>query len=275
LGPRVEIKHLNSFTALEKAVAFEIQRQTRLLEQGNAIQQETLGWDEESEVTFSQRGKEEAHDYRYFPEPDLPPLVIEQAWLDAIRSGLPELPQAKTKRFQDQYGLNLYDTNLLIEDQDTASYFETLLSASPGLQPKTAANWMLGDLFSLMNQSGKHISDVLVTPQEFGKLLQLVKQGNINNTTTKTVLAEMFSSGNSAASIIKEHGFEQISDEQQISQMVRHILELYPDEVKSYLAGKEAVSQWLFGQVMQLAKGQANPHLVQAELGRQLKALRD
>jgi aspartyl-tRNA(Asn)/glutamyl-tRNA(Gln) amidotransferase subunit B len=270
----VEIKNLNSFKALEKSVAYEIQRQADLVRKGQAVRQETLGWNETNEVTFSQREKEEAHDYRYFPEPDLPPLVVGKEWIERIRAGLPELPQAKAQRFRSQYSLNPYDTNLLVEDQTVAAYFEGVCSAAPGLAPKTVANWILGDLFSLMNQAGITIGELRISPPGLAELLEMTAQGQINPATAKAVLGEMTSSGEPAGKIIARRGFGQISDSSQIATLVAQVLEQNSKEVASYLAGKETVAQWFFGQVMRRAQGQANPQVVRAELERQLEGLK-
>jgi aspartyl-tRNA(Asn)/glutamyl-tRNA(Gln) amidotransferase subunit B len=275
LGTRVEIKNLNSFKALEKSVAYEIQRQTDLVHKGQAVRQETLGWDETNEVTFSQRSKEEAHDYRYFPEPDLPPLVVEKEWIERIQAGLPELPQARAQRFRNQYSLSNYDTNLLVEDQAVAVYFEGVLSAAPGVAPKQVANWILGDLFSLMNQNGIAIGELRISPPGLAELLEMTAQGQINAATAKAVLGEMATSGEPAGKIITRRGFGQISDSSQIATLVAQVLEQNSKEVASYLAGKETVAQWFFGQVMRRAQGQANPQVVQAELERQLEALKN
>jgi aspartyl-tRNA(Asn)/glutamyl-tRNA(Gln) amidotransferase subunit B len=274
LGTRVEIKNLNSFRGLEKSVAYEILRQTELVRKGKAVRQETLGWNETDQVTFSQRGKEEAHDYRYFPEPDLPPLVVEQEWIDRIRASLPELPQARAQRFRSQYSLTPYDTSLLVDDQGVAAYFEGVLAAGPGLAPKTVANWILGDLFSLMNQAGISIGELRISPAGLAELLEMTAQGQINSATAKAVLGEMAASGEPAGQIIARRGFGQISDSSQIATLVAQVLEQNPKEIASYLAGKETVAQYFFGQIMRRAEGQANPQVVRAELARQLAALK-
>lgn len=274
LGTRVEIKNLNSFRAMERATAYEIQRQTEVIRQGGQIVQETLGWDEASGITFSQRSKEEAHDYRYFPEPDLPPLVVETEWVERVRASLPELPQARLLRFQAQYGLGPYDASLLVADQAIASYFEQAAAAAPGLPAKNLANWLLGDLFSLMNQANLPIGEVRIPPAGLAELVNLVSEGAINQTTAKTVLAKMFASGDSAGAIITRDELSQISDNTFIAGLVEQVLTQNPQEVASFLDGKETVSQWFFGQVMRSARGQANPKVVRAELDRQLEALK-
>lgn len=274
LGTRVEIKNLNSFKALERSVEHEIRRQSELLAQGGTVQQVTLGWDVEKEVTVIQRTKEGEEDYRYFPEPDLPPLVVEPAWVAAIRAALPELPAARLRRFETQYGLNSYDAGVLTAEQTAADYFEAAVAAAPGISPKIVANWLSGELYSLLNQAGLEIAATPVTPQAFVSLLQYIARGEINNNTAKLILAEMFTTGKPAEAIISAQGLQQISDPEMIFALVAAVLEENPSQVAGYLNGKEALSRWLFGQAMRLAKGQANPQILQAELDRQLTGLR-
>jgi len=277
LGTRVEVKNLNSFRAVERATEYEIQRQADVLDQGQSIQQQTLGWDVEREVTYTQRVKEGEEDYRYFPEPDLPPLVLESAWVEEIRSNLPELPAAKVHRFETQYSLNSYDANVLAAEQEVADYFEAAIRAlidQPGITPKLVSNWVSGELFALLNQAGLGIDSSPISPAQLADLLRPLAGGEINNNTAKTVLAEMFTSGQSADAIIQKRGLRQISDGDQIASLVNQVLHENPEQVDTYLSGKETVSRWLFGQVMRLAKGQANPQVIQAELDRQLEQLK-
>jgi aspartyl-tRNA(Asn)/glutamyl-tRNA(Gln) amidotransferase subunit B len=280
LGTRCEIKNLNSFRALERSVEYEIQRQEQLLEEGRDVVQETRGWDETQGVTLLQRSKEEAHDYRYFPEPDLPPLVIEPAWLEEIRNGLPELPWVKLRRFQEQYGLSAYDASVLTAEQAVADYFEKALDAfaltapPPKAAPKVLANWITGDLFALLNQNNLSIEQSGIEPLELARLVRLVLSGEINQNTAKNVLAEMFETGAAADVIVERRGLRQISDADQIAVWVGQALRDHPEEVASYLAGKENLSRWLFGQVMRFAGGKANPQLIQQELERQLSQLK-
>jgi aspartyl-tRNA(Asn)/glutamyl-tRNA(Gln) amidotransferase subunit B len=274
LGTRTEIKNLNSFRALERSVAYEIQRQSELLSRGQAVIQETRGWDDVQGITVPQRSKEEAHDYRYFPEPDLPPLVIETEWVEQVRRSLPELPAAKIRRFQQQYGLSAYDANVLAVEPAVADYFEQTAASAPDVTPKTVANWVTGEMFSLLNQAGIGIETAPVSPQALTGLLRLVALGQLNQNTAKAVLNEMFQTGKSAPEIVSERGLSQISDSDFISDLVQHVLEDNPSQVASYMDGKEAVSRWLFGQVMRRAQGQANPQIVQQELERRLQKLR-
>ena len=274
LGTRVEIKNLNSFRALERSIAYEIERQSQLARQGLPVTQETLGWDESQGITLSQRSKEEAHDYRYFPEPDLPPLVVEPAWVEAVRAGLPELPQAKLHRFIKDYGLNAYDAGLLVEEPALADYFETASEAASALPPKTVANWITGEIFGLMNAAGYRIEQTPISPQALADLLVRLTDGTINMSTAKAVLAEMGTSGRLAAEIISEGGLHQVSDLEEIAAHVRQALDENPAEVQSYLAGKVSVANWLFGQVMRSAGGKANPQVVREELASQLEQRR-
>ncbi len=270
LGTRVEIKNLNSFRALERASTYQITQQIAQIEAGQKIRQETLGWNEAEGITYSQRSKEEAHDYRYFPEPDLPPLVIEQEWIDQIKASLPELPQAKAQRFEQQYKLNAADAALLAGDQEVANFFEATLASQPALSARTAANWITGELFGWLNTTGKEFSDICISPVQFGELLSLAGQ-DVNLNTAKTVLAEMLSSAKGAPEIIRERGLQQVSDSGAISGLVSQVLQDHPEELANYLGGKETLANWFFGQVMRAAKGQANPQVLRSELDRQLK----
>ncbi len=270
-GTRTEIKNLNTFRGLERAVEFEIERQSALLDEGKRVVQETRGWVDEQGITVTQRSKEEAHDYRYFPEPDLPPLVVERAWVEQIRAELPELPIARLHRFQEQYQLSAYDAEVLTAEQETADYYEAALAAAPEVAPKTVANWICGELFGLLNQAQMTLADCPLTAQSLAELVRLVVNGEINQGTGKTVLAEMFTSGKSAEAIIAARGLRQISDSSAIAVMVKQTLDDNPAQVQTYLGGKTGIAQWLFGQVMKAAKGQANPQVVRQELEKQLE----
>jgi aspartyl-tRNA(Asn)/glutamyl-tRNA(Gln) amidotransferase subunit B len=266
LGTRTEIKNLNSFRVLERSVAYEIERQSELLQAGKKVTQETRGWDDLAGVTVTQRVKEEADDYRYFPEPDLPPLVIEPGWLEAISGALPELPAAKLERFQASYGLNKYDAGVLIEDLTVADFFERAVQSAVDVPAKTIANWISGDLFGLLNQAGIGIEQAKVEPQALAAVARMVLAGEINQTSAKGVLAEMFASGRSPQAIVAERGLGQISDEQMLDAWVEQVLAENPAQLASYLDGKETVARWLFGQAMRLAQGRANPSKLQSIL---------
>lgn len=269
LGTKVEIKNLNSFRALERGVAYEIKRQIATLEVGGQVRQETVGWDEAAQATFSQRSKEDAHDYRYFPEPDLPPLVVSRAWMDSVRDGLPELPWQVYRRFVDEYGLSPAEAWGLAAEKDAAAYFESVLKAgSSGV--RTVYAWVTGELWARMNDSGVGFESLSLPPGELANLLDMIADGKINQQTAKTVLAEMLASGQTAAAIVAEKGLTQVSDANLLSNLVAETLAENPAEVASYRAGKVTVANWLFGQVMRKAGGRANPQVVRAELERQL-----
>jgi len=271
LGTRTEVKNLNSFRALERAIEYEIKRQSKIIEAGGTVEQETLGWNEARGETYSQRSKEDAHDYRYFPEPDLPPLVIEDAWVNHVRNSMPELPNAKFRRLIKEYGLTEYDAARLVEEQETADYFESAVRGLPKtVQPKAVANWMLGDLYSLMNQANVSLINLKLQPEALGELVRITSEGQISQASAKEALIEMFASGKSAAEIVEARGLRQVSDQAFISDLVRQTLTENPNEVASYKSGKVGLLNFLFGQVMKKAAGKANPAVVRAELKKQL-----
>lgn len=274
-GTRVEIKNLNSFRAMERGVAYELERQAALLDHGEQVAQETLGWNETTQETYSQRSKEEAHDYRYFPEPDLPPLIVEKQWVEAIRSNQPELPRAKAHRLQHKYGLNAAEAQILAAEREIAEYFETCSASLTQNTPRTAAVWITGELFAWMNQSGSKIDDIQVSPQMFAGLLDLLHQGIINQNTAKNVLVRMLESGKPASVIIDQEGLSQLSDKSFISGLISGVITSHPKELESYLAGKETLSNWFFGQAMKAAGGKANPAVLKAELENQLKQIKE
>jgi aspartyl-tRNA(Asn)/glutamyl-tRNA(Gln) amidotransferase subunit B len=273
-GTRTEIKNLNSFRALERGIAYEVSRQVDILERGGSIRQETVGWDDDRQVTFVQRVKEGEEDYRYFPEPDLPPLTLEPQWVGEILAALPELPMAKSNRFQADYGISENEADILVTEQDIADFFEGVVRAAPEVHPKEIVKWITGELFGLMNEVELEIKDLKISPEAFGELLQLIKRGGINLTTAKSVLRSMFELGKSAGEIVAAQGLGQISDQDQITRIIQATLEDHPDQVASYLGGKEGVLNWLFGQVMRATKGKANPQVVKGELERQIGLLR-
>jgi len=272
LGTRTEIKNLNSFRSLERAIEFEISRQVQVLEEGGKVIQETVGWNEIDGVTFSQRNKEEAHDYRYFPEPDLPPLVVDKDWVESIRKDLPELPNQKSVRFSSEFGLSGYDVSILTSDLRIANYFESLIHT--GISPKTAANWINGQLFNEMNALAQDWNHIPVSFNDLADLIQRVERGELNLQTAKSVLGEMISKRKTAAQIIEEKGLIQIHDVQVIKNIIQAVITENPKELSSYLAGKETLLQWFFGQVMRKTGGQASPSVIKAELVTQLNALK-
>lgn len=269
-GTRTEIKNLNSFRSLERATTYELSRQEALIEKGGSVSQQTLGWDDLRGTTIAQRTKEVAEDYRYFPEPDLPPLVLEQAWVDKIRKGLPELPDAKRKRFIMKYGLSAYDANVLVAERAVAEFYEAGVVAAKVADAKTIANWVSGQLFGLMNEAGTEIGDLLFGSGDLAALLDLLADGKINAAGAREVLAELFAKGGKPAKIVKARGLQQVSDAKQIGIWVENVLEQNPTQVGQYLGGNAALLNWLFGQAMSAAAGKADPQALRAELQKRL-----
>lgn len=267
-GTKVEVKNLNSFRSVKLALQYEIERQARILDAGGRVEQVTMGWNETRGVTVVQRSKEYAHDYRYFPEPDLPPLVIGREWVEEIRAKLPELPDAKRDRFTDQYGLPRYDATVLTGDQAVADYFEACVAeskgqgAGSGITPKLISNWVTGELFRLLKETERSVEDIKVRPAGLIELLTLVEQGTINANTAKDVLGVMFETGQEAKAIVEERGLGQISDTDELARIVEEVIAANPKPVAEYLGGKETVLRFLIGQVMKATRGKANPNLV-------------
>lgn len=268
-GTKVEIKNLNSFRALERGVAYEIKRHEQVLTSGGQVAQETVGWDESAQATYSQRSKEDAHDYRYFPEPDLPPLRVSTDWVERVRAALPELPIARAKRYQRDFGLSISESAFLAEEATLGEYFERV-TESGSVAARSAFAWVTGELLSLVNASGTGFAAPKVHPQELAALLKMVADGEINQATAKTVLIEMFASGQKAAEIVAAKGLTQVSDGDLIAQLVAETLAENPGEVASYRAGKVTVVNFLFGQVMRKAGGKANPQVVRQVLNEHL-----
>ncbi len=273
LGTRTEIKNLNSFRAMTHALAYEVERQSNVLKQGGEIAQETLGWDETSSSTVSQRSKEEAHDYRYFPEPDLPPLYVEPTWVAQIQSGLPELPMEKRRRFVADYGLTSYAAGVLTSERSIGDYFEAAVQSSPEVPPVKIANWLSGDLFGLLNQADIAFQDNAVSPADLTRLVELVETSKVNTTSAKTVLSEMFSSGRHPDDIVHTLGLNMIQDPELIERIVLQVLDENPLQVEDYLGGNTGILQWLFGQVMRQMEGRADPSAVHTALSAALHAL--
>lgn len=269
LNTRTEIKNLNSFRALQRSTQYEIERQIAAHAAGETVQQQTLGWDETREVTVAQRSKEHAHDYRYFPEPDLPPLQVDPVWVQEIRAALPELPAEKAKRFRAM-GLNEYDARVLVAQRPVAEFFEAAVhsgeKADPPVQAKTIANWMSSQLFGLLNTAKIAFEEIRITPAHLVELLALMQADRISASSAKQVLREMLETGAKPQAIITEHGLEQVSDTTAIAQAVETVLADHPEQVESFLAGKETLSNWFFGQVMRATDGKANPQVVRSAL---------
>ncbi len=269
-GKRTELKNLNSFRVLADGTAFEIKRQTEVVESGGQVVQETRGWHDTKRITFSQRSKEEAEDYRYFPEPDLPPLAISDEWIAEVKAALPELPDAKVARYLVDYGLSAYDSQVLTEERAVANWFDAAIEA--GGQPKPIANWMINNLFWLMNEHKQSIDEMKVMPTGLVELVGLVEKRTINNNTGKEVLAEMFTSGESAQAIVDAKGLAQISDDDAIAAMIEKVIDDNPGQLAAYLGGKEKLRGFFMGQVMQASKGKADPAVVNRLLSQALAA---
>ena len=268
LFTRTEVKNMNSFRAVYRALEYEAERQIRVVEEGGRVVQETRGWIEERGVTVSQRTKEFAHDYRYFPEPDLPPLSISKEWVEEIRARQPELPGARRDRFVAKYGLPLYDANLLTASKATAEFFDDALKAgeTPTAQitakAKAMANWMLGDMTGLLNASNTELENSRFTPQGVREFTDLIEAGTISGPAAKTVFEEMFRSGKSAQAIAEEQGLTQISDVGFLEGAVVEALHRNPQAVQDFLGGKETAIKFLVGQVMKETRGRANPAII-------------
>ncbi|HSB88771.1 MAG TPA: Asp-tRNA(Asn)/Glu-tRNA(Gln) amidotransferase subunit GatB [Anaerolineales bacterium] len=273
LGTRTEIKNLNSFRAMVRAVAFELERQERVLTSGGKVVQETVGWDEARNVTLSQRGKEEAHDYRYFPEPDLPPLVLDPTWVAAQRDALPELPEAKRTRFALAYGLSADLAALLTAERSTADYFEAAVTAAPAVPPSKIAHWLAGDLFGLLHAEGIEVGESRVRPDALAELVALVEGQFVSPATGKALLQRIWREGGRPARFVEGEHLGQLADPAAIDRLVDEALRQHAPQVEQYLAGKKPVAQWLFGQVMRAAGGRAKPSVVQARLAERLAAL--
>ena len=261
LGPKVEIKNMNSFKSVYSALLFEVERQTSLAASGVRVKQETRGWSDARGETFSQRSKEDAHDYRYFPEPDIPPFVIDPAWVSAIQSEMPELPAARRARFERVFELSAYEAGLLTSSRDMADYFEAAVGSAGESRgaAKAVSNWMLGELSYLMNSAGMEIGQVSVAPDQLPALQGMVDEGTLSLGMAKSVLTDMFKSGRPARETAEALGMAQVSDEDSIREAVREAVETNPKAVDDYLGGKSSAAKFLVGQVMKVTRGKANP----------------
>ena len=275
LTSKVEVKNMNSFRAVFNALEYEVERQVALLEDGGRVVQETRGWSEDRSATVSQRTKEYAHDYRYFPEPDLPPLAISREWVEEVRARLPELASARRDRFMDEYGLSLYDASHLTASRDMADFFEeTLKGDARQSRAKAVANWLTGEATRLLNAGGIDIAEIKVTPQALAELVALTEGGTVGSTQAKVVFEEMFRTGASPKQIVQEKGLAQISDADSVAPSVEQALADNPQAVQDYLGGKETAVRFLVGQVMRLTRGRANPGLVTTLLEERLAAMK-
>ncbi len=268
LGTKTEIKNMNSFKSLLRALEYEIGRQREVLEEGGRIIQETRGWDEEKGITSSMRTKEEADDYRYFPDPNLTPIVLEPAWVEEIKLSLPELPDAKRERLVGELGLSDYDAGIITGSRDLADFFDQTVALFN--EPKTVANWIMGEYLRLLNAEGLEVQESKITPAKMASLLENQAAGKISGKIAKVVFEEMFKTGKAAEDIIKEKGLVQISDTGALGAIIDKVLAANPQSVEDFRAGKEKAIGFLVGQIMKETKGQANPGVVNGLLKQKL-----
>ncbi len=259
-GTRTELKNMNSFRNVQRALEYEVKRQQYLVENGQAIVQETRLWDDAQGVTNSMRSKEEAHDYRYFPDPDLVPVVVDEAWVAEIRSVMPELPQAKRERFVNEYQIPAYDAGVLTADKALAYYYEDVVKLCG--KPKIASNWVMGDVMKFLNEDKKSVRECPITARSLADMIGLIEEGTISGKIAKEVIADMYSTGKTPQDIIKEKGLVQITDEGALAKTIADIIETNPGQVKDYRGGKEKIFGFFVGQVMKATQGKANPQLV-------------
>jgi aspartyl-tRNA(Asn)/glutamyl-tRNA(Gln) amidotransferase subunit B len=268
-GTRTELKNMNSFRHVEKALEYEIKRQIATLEDGEIVVQETRLWDVDQGITVSMRGKEEAHDYRYFPDPDLVPLRIDEPWIEKIRKSLPELPDQKKERFIRQYQIPEYDAEILTSAKSMANYFEECVIFFP--DPKTVSNWMMGDLLRELKRDEREMDRCPVTPKHLAEMLSMIKEGTISGKIAKDVFEEMYRTGGHPVDIVKEKGWIQIQDEGEIEQAIERAMAANPKQVEDYRKGKDKIFGFFVGEVMKQTKGKANPKLVNELLKKKLK----
>jgi aspartyl-tRNA(Asn)/glutamyl-tRNA(Gln) amidotransferase subunit B len=259
-GTKIEIKNMNSFKSVKDAMEYEEKRQREKLAAGETIVQETRGWDEKKGITISMRSKEEEHDYRYFPEPDLLPLKIEKQWIEEIRQAIPELPDQRKERFMQQYALSCYDAEFLTTSREMADFFENTCSIVNS--PKTTGNWLMGDISRYLNKHSISISDAPITPLHLARMIQLLENNTISGKIAKSLLEEMLATGREPEELIEAHGWFQISDEGELRAIVKKVIEDSPGAAEDYRSGKKKSIGFLVGQVMKATRGKANPGLI-------------
>jgi len=262
LLPKVEVKNMNSFKAVYQALEYESRRQRDVLEEGGELVQETRGWIDETGVTVTQRTKEYADDYRYFPEPDLPPLVLNRAWIEETRAGLPELPEARRDRFMTQYGLSLYDASVLTSSRAMADYFENCVKLLDAAKAKAVSNWLLGDFSRLLNATNTAVENARISPKHLAEMLSLVDNGTVSGPAAKAVFEEMFHTGKRAGEVIQEKKLGQISNAGEIREAVKQVIANNTGAVADYASGKQQALTFIMGQVMKATRGRANPGMV-------------
>jgi aspartyl-tRNA(Asn)/glutamyl-tRNA(Gln) amidotransferase subunit B len=259
-GTRTETKNLNSFRFVQQAITYEIARQTDEILDGNRIFQETRLWDSVKKMTYSMRSKEEAHDYRYFPDPDLPVVQVAPDFVESLRAQLPELPDAKKQRFMADFGLSAYDAGVLVADRQVADYFEEVTTHNA--DPKLACNWVSGELMRLMNENKQGIRELSIAPTKLAELIRFVEEGTISNKIAKAVFEEMIATDQAPAQIIEAKGLQQMSDTGELERMISALIEANPEQVEQFRAGKTRIKGFFVGQIMKETKGKANPQIV-------------
>ena len=269
-GTRAELKNMNSFRNVARALEYEIRRQEAVLEDGEKVIQETRLWNDAKGVTESMRSKEESHDYRYFPDPDLIPLAVTDDWIAEIRDSLPELPEAKRKRFVSEYGLPQYDAEVLTGEKALAEYFEAAVKVFA--QPKAISNWIMSELMRELNEGACSVSDCPVRPEQLAALLQMIDQGKISGKIGKSVFQEMYKTGNAPEDIVRDKGLEVVGDEDTLVKLIDETMADNPDQVAQYRSGKDKLIGFFVGQIMKKTKGQADPKELNRLLREKLKA---
>ena len=271
LGTRTEMKNLNSFKAIARSIEYEARRQIELIEEGRRVVQETRRWDENKDATFAMRSKENAQDYRYFPEPDIPPLEIGEDYLERLRKEQPELAEARMARYQADWGLPVYDTQMLTSQKALAEFFEATVAL--GTPPKQAANWIMGEVLRRLSADGLEARDMALTPRTLARLIELVQEGKLNRNTAVRVFDAVFADDGDVDAYVKEHGLEQVSDAGLVGSVVDKVLAANPKSIQDFKAGKEKAFGFLVGQVMRELKGQASPQVVHQALRERLEQL--
>jgi aspartyl-tRNA(Asn)/glutamyl-tRNA(Gln) amidotransferase subunit B len=261
LGPRCELKNVNSFSAAVRGIEYEIKRQTAILEAGGTVEQETRSWRDAKGISVTLRSKEDAEDYRYFPEPDLPPVVLTDEEIDRIRQSLPELPDSISHRLINQYGLGAYDASVIVAEKEMADWFDRAVALAGKENAKTVANWQTNELARIMNAKGLGPDQVPLTPDHLAGMLKLMEKGFISGKIAKTVFEKMVETGKDAETIVKEEGLTQVADEGELLKIAMEIVAANPKVVEDWKSGKASAAQWFVGQMMKATRGRANPQL--------------
>ena len=271
-GTRTEMKNLNSFKAIARAIEYEARRQVELIQEGKRVVQETRRWDENKDATFAMRSKENAQDYRYFPEPDIPPMELSQEYLEHVRAEIPEMAEAKMARYQRDWGLPVYDTRMITGQKALADFFEETVAL--GAAPKQAANWIMGEVLRQLSAQGLEAKDMTLTPGTLARLIELVQTGKLNRNTAVKVFDAVFVADGDVDAYVKEHGLEQVSDAWLVGRAVEQVLAANPKSIEDYRAGKEKAFGFLVGQVMRELKGRASPQVVNQTIREKLEQMK-